>query len=68
MDQISGVQQYHQLFGTKVHDADTAFEFLTIAVFQAGMSWKVAASKIPVFKQVFANFDYHKLPCLTSPI
>ena len=57
----NGVQEYHKLFGSKVHDNREAFEFLIVAVFQPGMSWKVAASKIPVFKRLFADFDYYRV-------
>ncbi|KRO16597.1 DNA-3-methyladenine glycosylase I [Lacticaseibacillus saniviri] len=63
----NGVQDYSKLFGTQVHDANTAFEFLMVAVFQPGMSWKVAASKLPVFKRLFANFDYHKIATFDEP-
>ncbi|GAY74409.1 DNA-3-methyladenine glycosylase I [Lentilactobacillus kosonis] len=63
----NGVQEYHQLFGTKIHDANTAFEFLIIAVFQPGMSWKVAATKIPVFRRLFANFNYHTVAAFDEP-
>ncbi|WP_283679121.1 DNA-3-methyladenine glycosylase I [Lentilactobacillus sp. Marseille-Q4993] len=62
-----GVDEYHGLFGKVNNDPIISFEFLVVAVFQPGMSWKVAASKIPVFKQVFANFDYHKVAQFDDP-
>lgn len=60
-DSDSGMKEYHRLFGHETHDNRVLFELLTVAVFQAGLSWRVAAGKIPVFRQVFADFDYHKV-------
>ncbi|WP_413526203.1 DNA-3-methyladenine glycosylase I [Latilactobacillus curvatus] len=50
-----GVQAYHNYFGTPTHDDRIWFELLTVGVFQVGLSWKVAASKIPVLRQQMAG-------------
>ncbi|MFD1464800.1 DNA-3-methyladenine glycosylase I [Lapidilactobacillus mulanensis] len=63
----TGIQEYDRLFGQATHDEQILFEFLVIAVFQAGLSWKVAASKIPIFRQVFADFDYHQVAGFDEP-
>jgi len=63
----NGIQHYETLFGTPTHDANTVFEFLFVAVFQAGLSWKAAASKLPVFQRLFASFDYHRIAAFDEP-
>lgn len=62
-----GTQEYHQLFGHETHDNRILFELLVVAVFQAGLSWRVAAGKIPVFRQVFADFDYRIVAGFDEP-
>ncbi len=34
---------------------------LTVNVFQPGLNWRVAASKIPVFDKVFKHFDVKEI-------
>ncbi len=53
---LNGVELYHSLFGTEIHDPRVLFEMLTVNVFQPGLNWRVAASKIPVFDKVFKHF------------
>ncbi|QFG47350.1 DNA-3-methyladenine glycosylase I [Lapidilactobacillus dextrinicus] len=65
--QQAGVREYERIFGQATHDDQLLFEMLVIAVFQAGLSWKVAANKIPVFRQVFANFDHHQVAGFDEP-
>lgn len=60
-EQVNGVALYHSLFGTEIHDPRILFEMLTVNVFQPGLSWRVAASKIPVFDRVFKHFDVEKI-------
>lgn len=67
LDANNGVSEYQQLFGHETHDNQILFELLVVAVFQAGLSWRVAAGKIPVFKQVFADFDYHIVAGFDEP-
>ncbi|KRK86759.1 hypothetical protein FC99_GL001307 [Levilactobacillus koreensis JCM 16448] len=52
-----GVQEYHTYFGTPTHDDHVLFELLTVGVFQVGLSWQAAASKLPVYRRVFAGMD-----------
>ncbi|WP_137596871.1 DNA-3-methyladenine glycosylase I [Paucilactobacillus kaifaensis] len=66
-DSNIGINEYHRLFGHETHDNRVLFELLTVAVFQAGLSWQVAAGKIPVFRQVFADFDYQKVAGFDEP-
>ncbi|WP_125607368.1 DNA-3-methyladenine glycosylase I [Lapidilactobacillus bayanensis] len=65
--QEDGIHEYDRIFGQETHDDQLLFEMLVIAVFQAGLSWKAAASKIPVFRQVFANFDYRQVAGFDEP-
>ena len=58
---LNGVELYHSLFGTEIHDPRVLFEMLTVNVFQPGLNWRVAASKIPVFDKVFKHFDVHEI-------
>ncbi|MCW3778783.1 DNA-3-methyladenine glycosylase I [Levilactobacillus namurensis] len=53
--QTDGVQEYHAYFGTSTHDDHILFELMTVGVFQVGLSWQAAASKLPVFRRVFAG-------------
>lgn len=53
----AGVQEYERLFGRETHDEKVLFELLVVAVFQAGLSWQAAASKLPAFRRAFADFD-----------
>lgn len=65
--QEDGIHEYDRIFGQETHDDQVLFEMLVIAVFQAGLSWKAAASKIPVFRQVFADFDYQQVAGFDEP-
>jgi len=67
LDSSNGTNEYHQLFGHETHDNRVLFELLVVAVFQAGLSWRVAAGKIPIFRQVFANFDYRIVAGFDEP-
>ncbi|QMU08240.1 DNA-3-methyladenine glycosylase I [Levilactobacillus suantsaii] len=51
----NGVQEYHAYFGTPTHDDHILFELMTVGVFQVGLSWQAADSKLPVFRRVFAG-------------
>lgn len=62
-----GVQFYSGHFGQPTHDDQRLFLLLTVGVFQAGLSWQAAASKIPVFQQRFANFDPQVVAAFTEP-
>ena len=58
---LNGVELYHSLFGTEIHNPRVLFEMLTVNVFQPGLNWRVAASKIPVFDKVFKHFDVKEI-------
>ncbi|KRN28964.1 3-methyladenine DNA glycosylase [Lactobacillus selangorensis] len=49
----SGIIDYEQQWGHPVHDDQRLFELLTVGTFQAGLSWKVAAAKMPTIRQAF---------------
>ena len=53
----NGTQEYSAYFGTPTHDDHVLFELLTVGVFQVGLSWQAAASKLPVYRRLFAGMD-----------
>ncbi len=52
-----GTQEYQAYFGTPTHDDHVLYELLTVGVFQVGLSWQAAASKLPVYRRLFAGMD-----------
>lgn len=62
-----GIAEYQRLFGLPTHNNQTLFELSIVAVFQAGLSWRVAASKLPVFRRAFADFDYCRVAGFDEP-
>ncbi len=53
----NGTQEYHAYFGTPTHDDHVLYELLTVGVFQVGLSWQAAASKLPVYRRLFAEMN-----------
>lgn len=53
----NGTAEYSAYFGTPTHDDHVLFELLTVGVFQVGLSWQAAASKLPVYRRLFAGMD-----------
>ncbi|AVK61314.1 DNA-3-methyladenine glycosylase I [Lactobacillus sp. CBA3605] len=51
----TGVNDYHQYFGTPTHDDHVLFELLIVGIFQVGLSWQAAASQLPVLRQQMAG-------------
>ena len=51
----NGTADYDDYFGTPTHDDHVLFELLTVGVFQVGLSWQAAASKLPVYRRLFAS-------------
>ncbi|KRN97715.1 3-methyladenine DNA glycosylase [Levilactobacillus paucivorans] len=51
--ETDGAAEYDAYFGTPTHDDHVLFELLTVGVFQVGLSWQAAASKLPIYRQVF---------------
>jgi DNA-3-methyladenine glycosylase I len=49
---------YHDTeWGVPVHDDQRLFEFLTLEIFQAGLSWLTVLKKRESFRRAFALFD-----------
>src|ERR687886_607251 len=44
-------------WGRPVHDEDRLFEYLTLDIFQAGLSWITILRKREAFRQAFDGFD-----------
>ncbi|KRL58823.1 DNA-3-methyladenine glycosylase I [Latilactobacillus fuchuensis] len=56
-----GVQAYQAYFGTPTYDDRLWFVLLTVGVFQVGLSWQAAASKLPVYRAVFAGMSIEEV-------
>ena len=53
---------YHdEEWGVPVHDENKWFEFLTLEGAQAGLSWDTILRKRQRYREVFDNFDPHKV-------
>lgn len=48
-------------WGKPVRDAQTLFEFLLLEGMQAGLSWITILKKRDAYRQLFKNFDPHKV-------
>ncbi|MCH5464622.1 DNA-3-methyladenine glycosylase I [Levilactobacillus tujiorum] len=66
--QTDGVKEYHDYFGTPTHDDHVLFELLTVGVFQVGLSWQAAASKLPVYRRVFAGMAIPQVAALIDEV
>jgi len=54
--------EYHDKeWGTPVYDDQEIFEFLTLEIFQAGLSWRTVLYKRENFRKAFLNFDVKKV-------
>ncbi|MFD0898202.1 DNA-3-methyladenine glycosylase I [Loigolactobacillus binensis] len=53
----NGTHEYSAYFGTPTHDDHILFELLTVGVFQVGLSWQAAASKLPRYRRDFAGME-----------
>ena len=55
-------EKYHDTeWGVPVFEEQTLFEFLTLEIFQAGLSWITVLRKRPEFRKAFDQFDYYKI-------
>lgn len=54
-------QWYHEQWGKPTHDDRLLFILLTVGTFQAGLSWKAAAGKLPAFLRNFHNMEVQKV-------
>ncbi|MFA6495273.1 MAG: DNA-3-methyladenine glycosylase I [Candidatus Paceibacterota bacterium] len=58
--------KYHdEEWGVPTHDDRTIYEFLTLEIFQAGLSWRTVLYKRENFRKAFAGFDYRKVARFT---
>ncbi|OGL78048.1 DNA-3-methyladenine glycosylase [Candidatus Uhrbacteria bacterium RIFCSPHIGHO2_12_FULL_54_23] len=54
--------RYHDReWGVPVKNDRKLFEFLTLEVFQAGLSWRTVLHKRENFRKAFAGFDYRRI-------
>jgi DNA-3-methyladenine glycosylase I len=59
--------RYHDReWGVPVYDDRTIYEFLTLEIFQAGLSWRTVLYKRENFRKAFAGFDYKKISRFTK--
>ncbi|MFC6171659.1 DNA-3-methyladenine glycosylase I [Loigolactobacillus jiayinensis] len=62
----NGVTEYSAYFGTPTHDDHILFELLTVGVFQVGLSWQAAASKLPLYRRDFAGMVITKVAAFSE--
>jgi len=55
------VKYHDEEWGVPVYEDRKIFEFLTLEIFQAGLSWKTVLYKRKNFKKAFYNFDPAKV-------
>jgi DNA-3-methyladenine glycosylase I len=54
--------RYHDTeWGVPCHDPDTIFEFLSLDIFQAGLSWSTILNKRENFQKAFHNFHIQRV-------
>ncbi|MBM7712297.1 DNA-3-methyladenine glycosylase I [Enterococcus xiangfangensis] len=54
-------QWYRDQWGKPTHDDRMLFLLLTVGVFQAGLSWQIAAGKREIFERNFCDMDFHQV-------
>ena len=60
-------QQYHDNeWGLPLRDNQRMFEFLILETFQAGLNWLMILRKREAFREVFLNFDPHRVALMTA--
>lgn len=56
------LKKYHdEEWGVPLYDDQKQFEFLTLEVFQCGLSWLTILKKRDILKECFDNFDFDKI-------
>ncbi|MFC2098199.1 DNA-3-methyladenine glycosylase I [Bacteroidota bacterium] len=56
------LEEYHDNeWGTPIHDDILHFEFFTMDLFQAGLSWLTILKKREGFREAFEGFDFRKI-------
>ena len=61
LDDTLYVKYHDEEWGRPVYDDNRIFEFLTLEIFQAGLSWKTVLYKRENFKRALDNFDPLKI-------
>ena len=60
--------RYHdEVWGTRTYEESAMFEALTLAVFEAGLSWSIVFGKRDAFRSAFHGFDVAKVAAMTDP-
>lgn len=60
--QENGYSAYHdEEWGRPLHDDKGQFEFLSLEVFQCGLSWGLVMKKRDILRSAFSGFDYDKV-------
>ncbi|MGX7205402.1 DNA-3-methyladenine glycosylase I [Enterococcus pingfangensis] len=54
-------QWYSDQWGKPTQDDRMLFLLLTVGVFQAGLSWQIAAGKREIFERNFCDMDFHQV-------
>lgn len=62
----NGAHEYATYFGTMTHDDHILFELLTVGVFQVGLSWQAAASKLPIYRRDFAGMAINEVAAFSE--
>ncbi|WP_027724220.1 DNA-3-methyladenine glycosylase I [Tuberibacillus calidus] len=48
-------------WGRETHDDQLLFEYLTLELFQSGLSWRTVLHKREAMREAFAGFDFNKV-------
>lgn len=60
-------RDYHDNeWGIPIHNDRTQFEYLTLEVMQAGLSWELMLKKREIFRACFDNFNFNKIAHYTD--
>ena len=61
------MQEYHdQIWGKFTTDDTELFEYLTLEIFQAGLSWSTIIKKQAAFKTAFAGYDLSQIAAFSD--
>ncbi len=60
------VKDYHNEWGTPLHDDKLQFEYLSLEVMQCGLSFSTVLKKRGILRSCFDNFDFDKVALYTQ--
>lgn len=60
-------RQYHEEWGTPLHDDQMQFEYISLEVMQCGLSFGLILRRREALRQCFANFDYDQVARFGDP-